>query len=157
MDIVIFEITTPGHNNGIDPAGQLGIYTSFSRTGGTPFNHFLDPILQNRRNIAGGLDFGHVIDNPQALGQQIDNLIVQGVNLRPVGFQNFHSTLFHRIVVRYISFMTEASKSPAAKTPEKTLSEPPKQPVLPPEHGGPKGPEPTRYGDWVINGKCVDF
>ena len=23
--------------------------------------------------------------------------------------------------------------------------------------GGPKGPEPTRYGDWEINGKCVDF
>jgi len=27
----------------------------------------------------------------------------------------------------------------------------------PPETGGPKGPEPTRYGDWEINGKCVDF
>lgn len=27
----------------------------------------------------------------------------------------------------------------------------------PPESGGPKGPEPTRYGDWEINGKCVDF
>ena len=25
------------------------------------------------------------------------------------------------------------------------------------EHGGPKGPEPTRYGDWEIGGKCVDF
>ena len=28
---------------------------------------------------------------------------------------------------------------------------------LPPETGGPKGPEPTRYGDWEIAGKCVDF
>jgi hypothetical protein len=26
-----------------------------------------------------------------------------------------------------------------------------------PEAGGPKGPEPTRYGDWERNGKCVDF
>ena len=26
-----------------------------------------------------------------------------------------------------------------------------------PEQGGPKGPDPTRYGDWEINGKCVDF
>ncbi len=26
-----------------------------------------------------------------------------------------------------------------------------------PETGGPKGPEPTRYGDWEIKGKCVDF
>lgn len=25
------------------------------------------------------------------------------------------------------------------------------------ESGGPKGPEPTRYGDWEIGGKCVDF
>lgn len=25
------------------------------------------------------------------------------------------------------------------------------------EVGGPKGPEPTRYGDWEVSGKCVDF
>ncbi len=25
------------------------------------------------------------------------------------------------------------------------------------EIGGSKKPEPTRYGDWEINGKCVDF
>ena len=25
------------------------------------------------------------------------------------------------------------------------------------EIGGPGGPEPTRYGDWEINGRCVDF
>ena len=25
------------------------------------------------------------------------------------------------------------------------------------EVGGPKGPEPTRYGDWERNGRCVDF
>ena len=23
--------------------------------------------------------------------------------------------------------------------------------------GGPKGPEPTRYGDWEYNGRCTDF
>jgi hypothetical protein len=28
---------------------------------------------------------------------------------------------------------------------------------LPPELGGPKGPEPTRYGDWERGGRCVDF
>ncbi|HEX5078936.1 MAG TPA: DUF1674 domain-containing protein [Geminicoccaceae bacterium] len=26
-----------------------------------------------------------------------------------------------------------------------------------PEIGGPKGPEPTRYGDWERNGRCSDF
>lgn len=25
------------------------------------------------------------------------------------------------------------------------------------EIGGPKGPEPTRYGDWEKAGRCIDF
>lgn len=25
------------------------------------------------------------------------------------------------------------------------------------EVGGPKGKEPTRYGDWEKNGRCIDF
>ena len=25
------------------------------------------------------------------------------------------------------------------------------------EIGGREGPDPTRYGDWEINGRCVDF
>ena len=27
----------------------------------------------------------------------------------------------------------------------------------PGEKGGPKGPEPTRFGDWEKNGRCFDF
>lgn len=27
----------------------------------------------------------------------------------------------------------------------------------PKEVGGPKGPEPTRFGDWERNGRCIDF
>ncbi|HLJ22354.1 MAG TPA: DUF1674 domain-containing protein [Stellaceae bacterium] len=27
----------------------------------------------------------------------------------------------------------------------------------PKEIGGPDGPEPTRYGDWERNGRCIDF
>ena len=27
----------------------------------------------------------------------------------------------------------------------------------PKEVGGPKGPEPTRYGDWEKKGRCSDF
>jgi hypothetical protein len=26
-----------------------------------------------------------------------------------------------------------------------------------PEVGGPKGPEPTRFGDWERRGRCIDF
>jgi hypothetical protein len=25
------------------------------------------------------------------------------------------------------------------------------------EHGGRVGPDPTRYGDWEKNGRCIDF
>ncbi|WP_459697482.1 DUF1674 domain-containing protein [Acidisoma sp. C75] len=28
---------------------------------------------------------------------------------------------------------------------------------LPREIGGPKGPEPTRFGDWEQKGRCTDF
>jgi hypothetical protein len=30
-------------------------------------------------------------------------------------------------------------------------------PALPPEKGGPGGPEPTRYGDWERKGVISDF
>ncbi|MEE9301494.1 MAG: DUF1674 domain-containing protein [Alphaproteobacteria bacterium] len=30
-------------------------------------------------------------------------------------------------------------------------------PRAPDEVGGPKGPEPTRYGDWERGGRAVDF
>ena len=29
--------------------------------------------------------------------------------------------------------------------------------VQPAEYGGPRGREPTRYGDWEKNGRCIDF
>ncbi len=33
----------------------------------------------------------------------------------------------------------------------------PEQPPRPKEIGGRKGPDPTRYGDWEKNGRCIDF
>jgi len=39
-----------------------------------------------------------------------------------------------------------------AVTPASALNTKP-----PREHGGPRGPEPTRYGDWERNGRCSDF
>lgn len=36
-------------------------------------------------------------------------------------------------------------------------AEAPPAPPKPKEIGGPKGPEPTRYGDWEVNGRCTDF
>jgi hypothetical protein len=40
------------------------------------------------------------------------------------------------------------------KVTEEAAAPSPKQPR---EIGGPKGPEPTRYGDWAFNGRCTDF
>jgi hypothetical protein len=39
------------------------------------------------------------------------------------------------------------SDRPAKKNPED----------MPKEIGGRKGPDPTRYGDWEKNGRCIDF
>jgi hypothetical protein len=32
-----------------------------------------------------------------------------------------------------------------------------KKPALPREIGGRDGPEPTRFGDWEKDGRCIDF
>lgn len=35
---------------------------------------------------------------------------------------------------------------------------PPAQPAAPPrEVGGREGPDPTRFGDWELRGRCIDF
>jgi hypothetical protein len=43
----------------------------------------------------------------------------------------------------------------SAITPDSSQDNPP--PEKPKEYGGPKGPEPTRYGDWEKAGRCIDF
>ena len=45
----------------------------------------------------------------------------------------------------------ETQKEEAAKEEAEQKPEPPK------EIGGRKGPDPTRYGDWEKNGRCIDF
>ena len=40
---------------------------------------------------------------------------------------------------------------------QKTAESDPKKKKMPKEIGGPKGPEPTRYGDWERNGIATDF
>ncbi len=49
---------------------------------------------------------------------------------------------------------------PIAQQPVEKPADPPGNPsgeARPREIGGPKGPEPTRYGDWEVNGRCTDF
>jgi hypothetical protein len=47
-----------------------------------------------------------------------------------------------------------------AEPPEPTVPKPDPAKVSPEDReeiGGPKGPEPTRYGDWEKGGRCSDF
>ena len=51
---------------------------------------------------------------------------------------------------------------PAAAGPEDSTASPESTPSTatlqkPGEIGGPRGPEPTRYGDWESKGRCTDF
>ncbi|HEY0115843.1 MAG TPA: DUF1674 domain-containing protein [Allosphingosinicella sp.] len=53
-------------------------------------------------------------------------------------------------------------RPPYVKPPAHLSKSPPlpaagAEPVLPAESGGPKGHEPTRYGDWENKGICWDF
>jgi hypothetical protein len=61
--------------------------------------------------------------------------------------------------------MADSSAPGTRKLQDAVVEEPPRpmpkagRPVQPavPEIGGPKGPEPTRYGDWEKGGRCTDF
>ena len=54
---------------------------------------------------------------------------------------------------------TTSDTDPAAppETPTDLTPDMVEQPVETPEHGGREGPDPTRYGDWEKNGRCIDF
>ena len=78
------------------------------------------------------------------------------------------SIVNRRVVVRCMSSKDTQNKS-RDETATQTSSEPEQvvDPYLPPwpdginphtgEHGGPRGPEPTRYGDWERKGRVTDF
>jgi len=54
-------------------------------------------------------------------------------------------------------YMTTTEKSDN-KTDNTQREDPPvTDKEQPREVGGPKGPEPTRYGDWERKGRCIDF
>jgi hypothetical protein len=72
------------------------------------------------------------------------------------------------MLARHVAAMVP--KALLAKLLPRKPAAPPRAPPPPPEHpappatepgareiGGPAGPEPTRYGDWERNGRCIDF
>ena len=48
----------------------------------------------------------------------------------------------------------QTNKPDGTNVPQTPVEKPPARPR---EIGGPKGPEPTRYGDWEVGGRCTDF
>ena len=47
--------------------------------------------------------------------------------------------------------------APQAPSPAQSARAAPESPAPVEEIGGPAGPEPTRFGDWEKNGRCIDF
>jgi len=53
---------------------------------------------------------------------------------------------------------TAPAPRPRAENPQSdTRSQLDGSPLQKREIGGPKGPEPTRFGDWERAGRCIDF
>jgi hypothetical protein len=55
--------------------------------------------------------------------------------------------------------MTQSDPRPIPQdSPPPAQDTPPVEPkAMPTEIGGPRGPEPTRFGDWEQKGRCTDF
>jgi hypothetical protein len=51
--------------------------------------------------------------------------------------------------------LTPAARRALEEAAARRAAQPPRD--LPPEEGGPSGPEPTRYGDWERKGLASDF
>ena len=62
-----------------------------------------------------------------------------------------------RLAAHHISSMSDDADKAGTEVPKPAPEEAPKRAHEPREIGGPKGPEPTRYGDWEQNGRCTDF
>jgi hypothetical protein len=52
--------------------------------------------------------------------------------------------------------LTPAARRALEEAAQRRAAQPPAEPA-PEEFDGPKGPEPTRYGDWERGGRAVDF
>ena len=53
--------------------------------------------------------------------------------------------------------MTTGETADESGAPQDVTAKPQSRASAPREVNGPKGPEPTRYGDWEQKGRCSDF
>lgn len=59
--------------------------------------------------------------------------------------------------LKHTSDDAESRESDAAETGSDKSAEETEDKASPTEVGGREGPDPTRYGDWEKNGRCIDF
>jgi len=52
---------------------------------------------------------------------------------------------------------SEAEKTELQESVDSKVPQEPEKHSRPKEIGGPKGAEPTRFGDWERAGRCIDF
>jgi hypothetical protein len=57
----------------------------------------------------------------------------------------------------HIATMLQKNRQRSEPPVAEKSGEAPASRAEPQEIGGPKGPEPTRFGDWEHNGRCTDF
>jgi hypothetical protein len=83
-----------------------------------------------------------------------------------MGFRRPDGILVNGLARAYMRKMTRitdmqpiaADQPPPSIRPTPPRPQPPAPtPEKPKEIGGPAGPEPTRYGDWEVKGRCSDF
>ena len=79
-----------------------------------------------------------------------------------MGTQAKMSTLRNGVFSGKLSpVMTHSEESAQAEQPGAVLGPVPEPPPTltpaPREVGGREGPEPTRFGDWELRGRCIDF
>jgi hypothetical protein len=79
-------------------------------------------------------------------------------------FERVSYGLERAILAEFAPVPNAPSESDSASVAAKVLAVTPTADVVqadastaPIEIGGPQGPEPTRFGDWEKNGRCVDF
>ena len=60
-------------------------------------------------------------------------------------------------ILRFMSNKSKTSESPQPLPAEPEATNDNANDERPKEIGGRPGPDPTRYGDWEKNGRCIDF
>ena len=72
------------------------------------------------------------------------------------GPERARRTPFWQTLTMIVRGKQEAAPTEKQRKPADTVKRPDVS-LKPKEIGGPKGPEPTRYGDWERAGRCIDF